>query len=169
MKKNGNIIFFSISKQVCHHMSRGVLAIFGPTKQTSINTLNSVTDFYNIPYISWSFLDRAKSPLVKEQHVRRFRNSNCKSRVVDYGIFRNPRSIRKKSSNDLQDEYAADNILTNDFSDFTSEDTTSSQLYLRPNIYPVIIEILKHYKLINIYYIYNHEHGICIKFSNFNI
>jgi hypothetical protein len=140
-------------------MSRGVLAIFGPTKQTSINTLNSVTDFYSIPYITWSYLNRGQSTLAKE-NVRRFRNSNCRNRVVDYGVLRNPRSKHTRGANEFQDEYAVENILTTDLSDFTNEETTSSQLYLRPNIYPVIIELLKHYKLANIYYIYNHDHGI---------
>ena len=133
---------------VCHHMSRGVLAIFGPTKQTSIGTLNSVTDFYSIPYISWSYLERTKAPLVRE-NVRRFRNSNCKNSVVDYGVLRNPRSSQTKASNDFEDEYASDDILTNDYSDFTNENTVSTQIYLRPTIYPVIIELIKYYKWSN--------------------
>ena len=144
-------------------MSRGVLAIFGPTKQSSINTLNSVTDFYGIPYISWSFLERSKTIIAKET-IRRFRNSNCKNSVmVDYGSIRKPRnsdSNREDSNNDdSHNDDESDDILTNDYSINTNEEITSAQIYFRPHIYPVIIELIKHYKWSTIYYIYNHEHG----------
>ena len=142
-------------------MSRGVLAIFGPTKHTSINTLTSLTDFYNIPYISWSFLGRGKPSMTKEK-VRKFRNSNCKHNAVSFEpIVRTPRSAAfDKHDHELQDEYGAnDDILTNDFTDFTSEEETPSQIYLRPDTYSVIIELIKFYKWPNIYYIYNHDHG----------
>ena len=36
-----------------------------------------------------------------------------------------------------------------------------TQLYLRPNLAPVLIELIKFYKWPAVYYIYNHDHGIC--------
>lgn len=38
-------------------MSRGVLAIFGDLKRDSLETIRSYTNFYDIPYITWSFLN----------------------------------------------------------------------------------------------------------------
>lgn len=34
-----------------------------------------------------------------------------------------------------------------------------TQIFLRPDIVPVVIEMIKHFKWSTIYYIYNHEAG----------
>lgn len=39
-------------------MSRGVLAIFGDLRRDSLETIKSYTNFYEIPYITWSFLNQ---------------------------------------------------------------------------------------------------------------
>jgi hypothetical protein len=35
-------------------MSRGVLALFGPINSLLLNSLQTFTDLYNVPYITWS-------------------------------------------------------------------------------------------------------------------
>lgn len=35
-------------------MSRGILAVFGPMNQLVSNTLLTFTNFYNLPYLTWS-------------------------------------------------------------------------------------------------------------------
>lgn len=66
-------------------MSRGVLAIFGPTSWSSINTLTSVTNSYNIPYLSLSHMDRAS---MFKQHQKRNARAEQMIKVEDYSKFR---------------------------------------------------------------------------------
>ena len=71
-----------LMQAVCAQLAKGVLAIFGPTHLSSLDVLNSITNFYHVPYISWTFLDRYIEPsgmrrqregykiLVKRQIIR---------------------------------------------------------------------------------------------------
>jgi hypothetical protein len=138
-------------------MSRGVLAIFGPTRWTSINTLASFTDFYNVPYISWSYLERKKR--IKKQIKR---NLGCRNKnFEENAIFRLSRNVEALDDYNNQVDYENNEIQTeiSDFSNFTNEEDQTSQIYLRPDLSQAIIELIKFYEWSTIYYVYNYDHG----------
>lgn len=54
-------------------MSRGVLAIFGDINQSTVQTLTDLSDYYHIPYITWSrtmFIPNSNKELKKKRFLR---------------------------------------------------------------------------------------------------
>lgn len=55
-------------------MSRGVLAIFGEITWNSLDTIKSFSNFYQVPYITWSFLNKIENAALKESNdLRKFK------------------------------------------------------------------------------------------------
>jgi hypothetical protein len=159
-------------------MSRGVLAIFGPTQLSSLEMLTSITNFYQVPYISWSYLDRFKTS-------RRSLTSGTSGRSINrpeaFKILKK-RSLKRQSNRQQQqqqhhhepddeedeDEYEYEHsdyyenpeiiTQTNPYPDSRSGDAVY-QLYLRPDLTPALISIINFYEWPRIYYIYNYQQG----------
>jgi hypothetical protein len=147
---------------VCHQLSRGVLAIFGPTHLFSLEMLTSVTNFYQVPYISWSYLDRFRAPRLKRQEAYKILKKRHLKRQSH--LTQN----RPSEGDDEGDEYEYEQgdyyenpeIITqaNQYPDSRSGDDIY-QLYLRPDLTPALISIVNFYEWPRVYYIYNYQQG----------
>jgi hypothetical protein len=149
-------------------MSRGVLAIFGPTKWSTLNMLTSFTDFYNIPYISWSFLgEKMIEPNEEISQEKPPQTSENNDKPVEKNDPNVSKSKENTSDGDDDEDYDSNNvsdgkILTeiNDFTHLNSKSRLVSQIYLKPDIVPTIIEMIKFYDWYTVYYVYNYDHAI---------
>jgi hypothetical protein len=148
-------------------MSRGVLAIFGPTKWSTLNLLTSFTNYYNIPYISWSFLGEKSNEEIEELNDQFSTTAFMQSFSIT-NMIENSNNFKSKESNN-EDDYDIDyeginnnKLLTqvNDYTKFSKKTKIISQLYLRPDIIPAIVELIKFYDWPTVYYIYNYEHAM---------
>jgi len=138
-------------------MSRGVLAIFGSFSSSfSINAIRSITNHYDLPFISISNVPRRGyyEQLKSDYEIRNKLLTNTTNNYKD--IIMNV--VNKQS------EFIKDNNRTNELN--VTSNFTHSQLYMRPNIIPVLIELIKHYKFSTIYYIYNYESGMQFVYEN---
>jgi hypothetical protein len=138
-------------------MSRGVLAIFGSFSSSfSINAIRSITNHYDLPFISISNVPRRGyyEQLKSDYEIRNKLLTNTTNNYKD--IIMNV--VNKQS------EIIKDNNRTNELN--VTSNFTHSQLYMRPNIIPVLIELIKHYKFSTIYYIYNYESGMQFVYEN---
>jgi hypothetical protein len=148
-------------------MSRGVLAIFGPTKWSTLNLLTSFTNYYNIPYISWSFLGEKSNEEIEEELSPQLLTTAVMQTVSVNNQAENSNNFKSKESNN-DDDYDIDydgnsnKYLTqvNDYTKFSKKTKVISQLYLRPDIIPTVVELIKFYDWSTVYYIYNYEHAM---------
>ncbi len=140
------------------------MAIFGPTHLSSLEMLTSVTNFYQVPYISWTYLDRFRAPRLKKQEGYKILKKRTLKRHITYK--------RQNNEDDEDDEYEYEHgdyyenpeIITqaNQYPDTQSGDSIF-QLYLRPDLTPALISIINFYSWPRVYYIYNYQQG---KFFN---
>jgi hypothetical protein len=133
-------------------MSRGVLAIFGSfSSSSSINIIRSITNHYDLPFISITNVPRRGyyEQLQSDYEIR--------NKLLNNSTSNNYKDIIMHVVN-KQSEVIKDNNRTNELN--VTSNFTHSQLFMRPNIIPVLIELIKHYKFSTIYYIYNYESGM---------
>jgi hypothetical protein len=146
-------------------MSRGVLAIFGPTKWSTLNILTSFTNYYNIPYISWSFLSERSNEEIEDQLNELFLTNDAILSENNLGESSNNFRSKESNNDDYDIDYEGNNsnkLLTqvNDYTKFSKKKKIISQLYLRPDIIPTIVELIKFYDWPTVYYVYNYEHAM---------
>ena len=147
-------------------MSRGSLAIFGSTKLTSMETVKSMTDKYNIPFFSWSFFVQNK-----EEINQRFNQQIVNKVQIQIGTSENDTiKLSKRGVNFQPANYEKGEYENSDYSKsilyFKNKNKRISreprQLYLRPNIAPVLIETIKYYRWKSVFYLYNYEQGFLL-------
>ena len=146
-------------------MSRGALAIFGPKKWSTINFLTSFTNFYNIPYITWSFLDNISSDSNNNETLAA---SERLERLLSEELLRRERL--DSDDDQVEEELLVHTTTVNEPGVPPAETqpagaheaaaTLDSQIYLRPDIVPALIELVKFHEWTTIYYVYNHEYGL---------
>ena len=150
-------------------MSRGVLAIFGSVSHSSIDTVISLSNNYNIPFIFWSSFAKLKKSLIntdfylniKANRSKRFEKFSlgCYKDMIMSAFESNLE--RKTDSRDflvLKKKRGNNPPITNLNSDKVKYNS-HTQLYLKPDIKPLLIELIRFYEWRNIYYIYNNEQG----------
>lgn len=133
--------------------------MFGPTHLSSIEILNSITNFYDIPYISWSPQASFKAPEVfrtKKQHV--MSRGVVKRRANrDYGA-------EDSEYDDAVDSYDMNDIITktNEYPELNLVRSANHtfQIYIRPDLTPAIISIIEFFEWSRIYYIYNYQQAV---------
>ncbi len=156
-------------------MSRGVLAIFGSTNLASFEIVKSLTNKYNIPFISWSFFfqdnqnilralqsrnDLTKHSLLKNETVISPVNNNIKQQKRDLNF----KPTRTDYEYSYPYEYETKNYnngieyLKNMKKELATK-TEEKQIYLRPLISDILIEMVRYYRWESVYFVYNHEHG----------
>ncbi len=148
----------NLNTLVCQQMSRGVLAIFGSTSYSSMETVKSITNKYNIPFFSWSHLYRLrKGPDSMHQTIAT--KSLIFKRESTNFVPNNKKNVEYDEA-EYESEYEENPNAQIEYLNSNSEMTDQhSQLYLRPDLAPVLIELIKHYKISSVYYIYNHDNG----------
>ena len=151
-------------------MSRGVLAIFGATNKASFQIIKSLTNKYNVPFISWSTYYTDPATLYSDLDKLIVQHKKSEEKLPEIEDHTNEkRSVNfKPSRTDYEYSYG---------SEYESKDPVSTgieylknmkrdvkieekQLYLRPDFGPVLIELIKYYQWPTVFYIYNHELGI---------
>lgn len=126
-------------------MSRGVLAIFGPVIPESYNTLKTFSNSFHIPYITWD------SPIYEDEEPLQTENDVDDS--TEDEIRTKDEFVKKKIDVDNDDDNSEyDELLT-------GSDISNFQLFLYPDISPMLIELIKQNRWKTLYYIYNHERG----------
>ncbi len=160
-------------------MSRGVLAIFGSTNLASFETVKSLTNKYNIPFISWSFFFQDDNYVLKTlDSFTDVRHKSLKSpaKVLIDGeeILLDEKQQQKRDINfkptrtDYEYSYAYEYDTKNfnngieylkNMKKELSTKTEERQIYLRPVFSRVLIEMAKYFKWQSVYFVYNHEHG----------
>jgi hypothetical protein len=160
---------------VCQQISRGVVAIFGPTNLATLDMLNSLTNFYNIPFISWSYLDRVKlesqQSIINTKSTKTVKKRNAYSRPRIMSDF-NQNYYNNEDHFEDYDEFEYNNdengSIIEQENDYPAENVKSSlthnrlpfQIYMRPDLAPALISLIDFYDWHTIYYIYNYQQAI---------
>lgn len=152
-------------------MSRGSLAIFGSTKLGSMETVKSMTDKYNIPFFSWSFFVQNKEKL--NQRLEKIVNKAQNKKSAKSG--NSTQKLTKRNANFHPAQYEKGEPDKSDYSKsilyFKNTKKRMNreprQMYLRPNIAPVLIETIKYYRFRSVYFFYNYEQGFCFFFFKY--
>jgi len=142
-------------------MTRGPFVIFGTSEWSTLNTLRSFTSFYNIPYVTWSYLDR--KPFYT---INQMKNLNMK-KIDDQKSFASSyeKIFLRREDYDLVEQKSLIKIQ-NQSTNMNSNKLSSYQLFLKPDLVPVLIELIRFYDWKQFYYIYNYENGSNIIKSN---
>jgi hypothetical protein len=130
-------------------MSKGPLAIFGHWTTGSKNSIETYSNFYNVPFLSWSPSiykhESNEENLEKEAFVEQANVDNPD------GDFSNENNYMKSSQANLhhvQDHFVSDSV-----------EKPSFQVNFHPDLVPLLISLIKYNRWKTIYYIYNHEEG----------
>lgn len=110
-------------------MSKGVLAVFGQTSFSSAKTIESYADRYNLPFININ-------------HPKNILNQNDKETITDfdYDQFKSSESENLKSISYDKKKQAY-------------------QMFMHPNLVPLLISLTKYHRWKNVYYLYNNQEG----------
>lgn len=172
-------------------MSRGVLAILGNPVWSSSDMINSITNYYDIPFMTWSHLTtRRRSAKVVFHHDLQLATANLtllasmsnrsfnrvhreltdinytfkESAVYDHRTRYLRESLEADNEYEAVDDGLAEEIQAEslEIEDASADDYDfmGSQIYLRPDIAPALIDLIKYYSWNYVYYIYNHEEAI---------
>jgi hypothetical protein len=134
-------------------MTRGPFVIFGTSEWSTLNTLKSFTNFYNMPYVTWSYLDRKPFHTINQiKHLNMKKNDNQKSFSNSY-----EKIFLRREDYDLIEQKSL--IKIQNHSNINSNKPSSYQLFLKPDLVPVLIELIRFYGWKQFYYIYNYENG----------
>lgn len=112
-------------------MSKGVLAIFGQTSFSSAKTIESYANQYNLPFININHPKNIFNPENEEK------NTN-----INYNHFKPTASENLKS-----------NSIKND------KINQVYQMFMHPNLVPLLISLTKYHRWKNVYYLYNNHEG----------
>jgi hypothetical protein len=144
-------------------MTRGPFAIFGTSEWSTLNTLKSFTNFYNVPYVSWSYLDR--KPFYSMNQIKSL-NSKITNHHKSYSNSYEKIFLRREDYDLIEQKTF---IKIQNHTNMNSFKQPSYQLFLKPDLVPVLIELIRFYDWKHFYYIYNYENGnnYCFKlFTN---
>ena len=170
---------------ICSYMSRGVLAIFGSTNISSFDTVRSLTNKYNIPFLSWSFFSNDPSSLNKKPNEAVIRSKKLTKEEHDSMEIRIENLVSDVKGTEALISKPKRNVNFNptskDYeylygSEYESKDgfnigieylknmkrdagNDEKQLYLQSNLRKALVELIKFYQWNSVYYLYNHEKG----------
>ena len=145
-------------------MSRGVLAIFGSTSFSSMDMVKSMTNKYSIPYITWSHFMGSPHDIMRTKVFEQRSLIGSRVAATRPSVTMAKRNNKNAEYDETEYEAVEEEDAPNAKVEYIKSDEEANeftQLYLRPNLAPVLIELIKFYKWPAVYYIYNHDHGIC--------
>ena len=166
-------------------MSRGVLAIFGSISTSSMDTVISLTRTYNVPFIFWSNFAKSKTKVeindsnedvsIAKKINRSLRSSKFLHHefedmilsVVEINLKKKRNSHGYSIKEDLENidqNTELENPKITFFNSSYNNPNSPMQLYLKPDLKHLLIELIRFYEWLNIYYIYNHDQGFLCYF-----
>ena len=133
-------------------MSRGALAYFSTSSLDTMDTIRTFSNTYNLPLITWSNFARTF-------YIEKLVNKTTRFKRNMY--IRENQSVRSKRQMNNDDDYDVkmlnDKTYIENFNQISSVE--SNQLNFRPDLSPVLIELIKFYNWSKIYYIYDNDNG----------
>jgi hypothetical protein len=158
-------------QSICKQMKRGAVAIFGPTSWSSVNLLNSFTNYYDIPYLTWSDPAEPITKQLSSQIKTRLYSSSSQSSTTKYTyqdiMTYNILKFQSKRSN--RNDYDYDNIGQSYDDEISSSreikikrlnQKSSTPFYLKPDISNTLIDLMKYYEWTTVYYVYNYDEAV---------
>jgi hypothetical protein len=134
-------------------MSKGPLAIFGHWTSASKNSIETYTNLYNVPFLSWSPTiykhETNEENLEKEAFVQQASVENHDGEFSSEHNYMNSLQANLNQIHNTNGDHLANEIA----------DTPSFQVNFHPDLVPLLISLIKYNRWKTIYYIYNHEEG----------
>jgi len=118
----------------CRLLARGVFAVFGSHTVATINTLRSFSATFRLPFLSTGLPVTFPQSRHHRRHHRGYRRSP--SRMADH-----------------------EDVMLDDEDDFDDDDVVGYDVYMRPLYARAVVDLLKHYRCRQVWYLYNSNEG----------